>query len=367
MTSPFDMSGMMAGTPAQAQITLGQDPMPDVRYSQYTPAQWQAYLQEKIQQHRTGSNPNAFLGIQKAVHALNSYDAQSMSPTSGELLGAEAKGVSEIPGQMLKGFGTMAGDAITGHYGKVLGDVLGGLQQTVKGTLQLPASAARAATGGDIPPYDELTRQAESYGSSAPMAALMASSVPKAAGSAARFAMSPVRGTAGFILQQIAKGFGRGAAEAPKGGGSFLPPDYAPFKPEPPEAGPAPQGVNTAQPVSDLPGQGKYLSDAPGAGRGFGAEGPPLKPVTPAMEALSKLTGGAEQVLPDAARMSAEVPPDAGEFGRVQGQKGMTFGPESTYSPVVKAAMLRLMGELTRQMSGGGETSLGIGAGHSGY
>lgn len=210
MTMP-DMGLMGPGTgfsdKTQAQMpNSGPDPIPSIPHTAMSKEGWQQYLQEKLHEHRAGSNPKAFLGIQKAVHALNQYEGQAIAPSTGELLGAEAKGVSEIPGQAARGISQLLEDLTSGQFNKAGKDVVGGLGQMAKGTLQLPSAALSAIGGSEVPERDELMRRAESYGSNAPMAALTVPSMIKPAMAGLKAAKGVGGGLANVakLLQSIA-------------------------------------------------------------------------------------------------------------------------------------------------------------------
>src|SRR4029077_17689901 len=169
----------------------------------------------------------------------------------------------------------------------------------------------------------------------------------------------------------------------------FLPEGFEPFKPgeEPPstgttraptgpEQGPTSPGGNAAQPPSGdvweqltqnrakanahtaegiLPPNVKGLlgpgrTEAPmgmetmGGRTGFSVQGeaPPLDAPTPAMDALSRMTGADQMPKFDTGTLSNDM-------GRVSGQKGVTFGPESTFGPEQQALAKTLLGQKSNE------------------
>ena len=209
---------LMPPMASEARQPETPDPLPSVPHTTYTKDQWQQYLQEKLQAHRSG-DPKAMLGVQKAVSALNAYEGQAIAPSTGQILGAEAKGVGEIPGQIARGLSQVAQQLGGGHFGEAAKALVHGLGQTAKGTLMLPATALGAAGGLDVPDKDEILQQAKDYGSSAPMAAAMVNPtvglVKSAPGVAVDALLGKTMGRLAGALKSVpeaAKGAGEAAA-----------------------------------------------------------------------------------------------------------------------------------------------------------
>src|SRR5258708_187776 len=186
--------------PEAAQPNNGPDPIPNVHYTAMSREDWETYLQEKLHQHN-------MLGVQKAVHALNQYQAQDIAPSTGQLLGAEAKGVAQFPGQALHGLASTLEQVGHGDIAGAARSTLSGLGKGIQGLTKLPAAAANltgaALSGEATPDYsrDDLLGRAKGFGSSE--AAIAALAAP---GAISRFGKGASEGGVGAGLSAAVRG-----------------------------------------------------------------------------------------------------------------------------------------------------------------
>lgn len=182
--------------------------------------------------HQNPHDAEAVQAVDEATDALKEWDAQAVPPTTGELLGAEGSGLAHFPGQAIKGLGNVLEDIGQGHLANAGKSVIGGLEQGIKGLVQLPAAALGEATGTDYS-KDELLNRAKSYGGSTGAVAAMAGpgaiSRFKAGGLGAAIRGMPE--TAGAVPGMVSTA--GDVAKAPKAP-EVTPPDASPASSTPP-------------------------------------------------------------------------------------------------------------------------------------
>lgn len=119
----------------------------------------------------------------------------------------------------------------------------------------------------------------------------------------------------------------------------------------PPASGVNPPKFANPEPIPSAGLQEGMSVGAAGKPRGISVEGPPLKPVTPAMEAFSEVRTGVPRAKPQGSGGVA--------------QKGVQFGAESPLSPASRAQVKGLLGEMSREPGSPGELLNGLAKGNT--
>lgn len=313
-----------------------------VPYDAYNPEQWrQILLTAHSRLMQDPHNPRWLQAIQDANTSLNKHTQLSAQPTSiGQDVGDVATGAWNAAKGIPRGIGTMLGQLGQGDFVGAGKTVVGGLANTAKGAMAPWELAMNELSGVERTPA-ERSNMLQQGG--AAVTGLEAMALPGQIGRG----LSALRGggpTPGIPPIEEPPTPQAPASPPPPIDADWsyaqeptipkqLPPATTPVEPTPAGATPAQpamEGFRNAQPIPDAG------LNAAGAPRGISVEGPETPPATPAMDALSKMTQGA---------------------GRVAGQKGVTFGPESPLDEAAQAGVKDLLGQISRSSPEAGFTT----------